>query len=35
LLNGTIHVESRPEQGTTVEAVLPLPVGMEERAMHG
>lgn len=35
LLNGAIRVESRPEQGTIVEAVLPLPVGIEERTMHG
>ena len=35
LLDGTIHIESRPEQGTTVEAVLPLPVRIEEGKVYG
>jgi two-component system, NarL family, sensor histidine kinase UhpB len=35
LLDGTIHIESRPGQGTIVEATLPLPVGIEEGKAYG
>jgi len=34
LLDGTIHIEAQPGRGTTIEAVLPLAVEVEEGNMH-